>query len=378
MGLPTDEDTVIAWCGESIRQNNYRSAVAVVPVSFSTDPGRTWESAVYQFDRRIGVWERAARNADISEREKTYRIGRLLTEKENGLFVESHLVEFLAIRNYNQLIDDFLSFAGGIEPSDITLEMVPGILENYADLHKWRPVAANRFESFVEPACRLVANEIRKAGDRVFVFSGGNADTEFNLRLGLAIYQWAELSGNTEWAGVGRSLVLSVIGLSDSNGLVPAELAIGGTAPSSGAFTPSAEQTSSAKLYRVLNNSEYLPHAAVTGTSGIWAWTAAESVNVSQNGNQMDIAIRFPVGATHYVMLRNIRPFALLQIYEMNWRRAVDFESYYDSSGWYYFEQEQILVLKINHRSTVENIRIFFTAPRVEPPLPLPEEQGEP
>jgi hypothetical protein len=381
MGLQTDEDTVIAWCGESVRKGSYRSAVSVVPVSFSTDPGRTWESAVYQFDRRIGVWERAARNADISEREKINRIGRLLTEKENRLLVESHLIEFLAVRNYNQQLNDFLSFTGGIEPSDITLEMIPGILENYLDLQKWRSGAANPFESLVDPACRLVVDGLQRKGDQVFVFSGGSANTEFNLRLGLALYKWGEQSGKDEWAGVGRSLVFSVIALNGSSSAIPALLTIGETASSGGAFIPSAEQISSAKLYRVLNDSEYLPHATVTGTSGIWAWTAAESVNVTRNGNQMDIAIRFPVGTTHYVMLRNVPPFALLQIYEMNWRRAVDFESYYDSSGWYYFEQEQILVLKINHRSSVENIRIFFTAPRVEAPPPSPspppEEQGE-
>jgi hypothetical protein len=377
MGLQTDEDTVIAWCGESVRQNNYRSAVAVVPVSFSTDPGRTWESAVYQFDRRIGVWERAARNADISEREKINRIGRLLAEKDNRLLAESYLIEFLAVRNYNRLVDDVLSFAGGLEPSGIILEMVPGILENYLDLQKWRPDAANRFESLMEPACRLVADGLQRKGDQVFVFSEGSASTEFNLRLGIALYKWGEQSGNAEWAGVGRSLAFSVIALSGSASSVPASLTDDETAPASEAFTPSAEQVSSAKLYRVFNDSEYLPHAAATGTGGIWAWTAAESVNVTRSGNQMDIAIRFPIGATHYVMLRNVQPFALLQIYEMNWRRAVDFESYYDSSGWYYFEQEQILVLKINHRSAVENIRIFFTAPRVEAPPPPPEEQGE-
>jgi hypothetical protein len=90
----------------------------------------------------------------------------------------------------------------------------------------------------------------------------------------------------------------------------------------------------------------------------------------------MDIAVRFPVGETHYVMLRNVRPFALLQIYEVNWRRAVDFESYYNSSGWYYFEQERILVLKLNHRSSIENVRIYFTAPRAPEPPPPPVQQN--
>jgi len=95
----------------------------------------------------------------------------------------------------------------------------------------------------------------------------------------------------------------------------------------------------------------------------------------------MDIAIHFPVGTTHYVMLRNIAPFPLLQIYDINWRRASDFESYYNSSGWYYFEQEQVLVIKISHRSNVETIRIFFTVPAVETPPPqeepIPERQEQ-
>jgi hypothetical protein len=76
-------------------------------------------------------------------------------------------------------------------------------------------------------------------------------------------------------------------------------------------------------------------------------------------------------------MLRNVPPFPLLQIYGVNWRRAVDFESYYNSSGWYYFEQERILVLKINHRSTTENIKIYFTVPRSPEPEPPQTQQAQ-
>jgi len=72
-----------------------------------------------------------------------------------------------------------------------------------------------------------------------------------------------------------------------------------------------------------------------------------------------------------------VPPFPLLQIYEVNWRRAVDFESYYNSSGWYYFEQERILVVKINQRSNTENVRIYFTVPRAPEPE-LPQVQPEP
>jgi len=364
MGNQTDEDTVIAWCGEAIRQGNYRTAATIVPVSFSSDPQRTWESAVYQFDRRIGVWERAARAIGVFEREKYNRLSRLLAGKDSDLFTEKHLIEFLAIRDHTDLIDNLLSFAQEQGPSVITMAMVPGILENSLDMNRWRPNMDNPFAPLAEQALQLAANDMYRDGDRVFVFSDGRADIEFNLRLGMAIYRWGEKTGNNEWAGVGRSLALSVISLTNDDGSVPAFLTRGETG------NEAAERISSARLYRVLNDNDHLPHAAVTGANGIWAWTAATGVNISRTDTLMDISIQFPVGETHYVMLYNVPPFPLLQIYEVNWRRAVDFESYYNSSGWYYFEDERTLVIKINQRSNTENVRIYFTVPRAPEPDP--------
>jgi hypothetical protein len=377
MGTQTDEDTVVAWCAEAIRRGVYRTAVSVVPVSFSTDPQRTWESAVYQFDRRIGVWERAARTIGELEREKNNRISRLLAERDIRLFAEEHLIEFLAVRGYNDLIDNLLSLAGEIDPAVMSLEMAAGILENCSDLDKWRPLLNNPFAPFIERAFQLAADNLYRADDQIFVFDDGRANIEFNMRLGLAINKWAEKSGNSDWAGVGRSLIYSVISLCDDTGLVPALMVTVGTASSTenGSFSPSGGRINSAKVYRLLGDNEYLPHATASGTSGIWAWTISTSVNVTRSDTQMDISVRFPVGETHYVMLRNVQPFALLQIYEMNWRRAVDFESYYNSSGWYYFEQERILVIKLSHRSNVENVKIYFTAPRVPEPAPPQEQQ---
>jgi hypothetical protein len=376
MGLEIDEDIVIAWCSEAIQRGNYRTAASIVPVSFSSDPRRTWTSSVYQFDRKIGVWESFTETIISSDREKFNLISRLLAEKKNDVFIENHLVEFLAIRNYNDLINNLLSFARELDPSAVTLEMGPGILESSLDMNRWRPDAGDPFAPLVEQVIQLAANDMHRDGDRVFVFSNGRADIELNLRLGTAIYQWGEKTGNNIWAELGRSLVLSVISLDDVNGFIPAFLTMGETGGETG------RRVSSAKLYRLLGNNEHLPHATITGADGIWAWTAASSVNIVRNDTMMDIFVRFPVGETHYVMFRNVPPFALLQIYGMNWRRAYDFESYYNSSGWYYFEQERILVIKLNHRSTTENVSIYFTVPRTaepeqEQPQQNPTEQYE-
>ena len=367
-----DEDTVIAWCTEALRRGVYNTAPAVIPLSFSADPGRTWESAVYQFDRRIGTWERGVRTVIALEREKNARISRMIQERDAGVFSENRLFEYLSIRNLNQLTGEALSFAAGLAPSDVTLEIIPGIFESRIDTDRLRQGAANPFESLAQRASVLAAGGLRRDGDRVFVFSNDSADIEFNVRLGRALEEWAGKTGNENWARMGRSLVLSAIASAAGDGSIPRSVTIG----PDDEFVFSRDSISSARMYRLLGLGEYSPRWVATGIDGIWAYTAASSLTITRDDRQMVISARFPPGETHQFMLTNIRPFPLLQIHDMNWRRAASFESYYDSSGWNYFEQDQVLVLKIRHRTAAEQVRILFTvqAAATPPPSPTPQQ----
>jgi hypothetical protein len=73
----------------------------------------------------------------------------------------------------------------------------------------------------------------------------------------------------------------------------------------------------------------------------------------------LDIAAEFPVGETHYLLIRGVRPFAKLQLYGIDFRTDPRFERY-DSSGWAYSPSEQALLVKMKHKSPAEHIRIFF------------------
>jgi hypothetical protein len=361
MPAQVNEDRVIAWCAEAVRQGNYRNATSVIPAGFSTSPGRTWESAVYQFDRRIGNWGTAVRAIVSQEREKNNRITQQLAANDMGIFEEKQLIEYLTIRNNNALIEEILSFARDIDQEFLTINTSPGILEAYADMNKWYPDAVNPFEKLSDYILELVSDGLHGTGDSVFIFTNDLADIIFNLRLGIALHNWGEISNNTDWAGVGRSIILSVISLGSEDGSVPVSLTIGGN----NEYLASADRINSARLYRSLNENVHLPHASVTGINNIWAWTAASAVRITQNDRLMDINVSFPAGAVHYMMLRNIRPFYQLQIHDTNWRSAPDFESY-NASGWYYFENDRILIIKIMHRLNTERLRIIFS------PLPLP------
>jgi hypothetical protein len=201
-------------------------------------------------------------------------------------------------------------------------------------------------------------------GGWVFVYNEGVDDPEFNLRLGKAILVYAEATQNNLWAGIGRSLILSAISTAGEND-----------------ESPSAELTS-ARLYRILCPLDTYPRALEINTQsgGVWAWTTAQAVSASQQGDTLDINVTFPVGETHYMLITGIRTFSRVQLYGIDFRTDTQFERY-DSSGWSYSTQEQILLVKMKHRNPEETIRIIFReasrpAPVVAPP-PVVEERQE-
>jgi hypothetical protein len=350
-----DEDMVVSYGGEALRRGNYKAAVSAVPQAFLDGPARTFESSVY-----LGNMTAALESFTTIERERISRLSRLINEKSHDFIREPHVFEYLGFRGYGNFIDDGVELIRSIDPATLALEFTPGIFEGYPEIKQFRPHGDNPFERLIDQACFVVSENIRKSADetQVFIFRNGNADIEFNLRLGKALLTWAEDAGNNSWAAVGRSIVLSVLSLSDGSGTGPAGLSLSEDG-SIGELQGS--RVSSARLYRILAPGEYSPRAAGIGSAvnGIWTWTAASSVTAAQENNVLDIAVNFPQGETHYMMIRGVRPFTTLQLYNIDYRTDPQFERY-DSSGWVYSSQNQILVLKMKHRSQTEHVKIFY------------------
>jgi hypothetical protein len=347
-----DEDTVMAYGGEAARRGNYRAALAAVPPAFLNGSGRTYASSVY-----LGRMDTALSSFINAERERIGRLSRMINERNLDFLKEPRVFEALAVRGYRNFIEDGAELVRSVDPATLSLDLSPGILEGLADYRQRRLRGDNPFDRLADQACYLVSEYIRRdpRQDRVFVFLDGAADVEFNLRLGAALERWA---GDGDWAAIGRSLILSVLSLTDSAGTAPREILM----DDAGELREGEDgRITAARLYRILAPGEYYPRAVGIGAgiNGIWAWTAASSVTVTQDGPVLDIAVSFPVGETHYMMIRGIRPFTKLQLYQIDYRTDPRFERY-DSSGWVYAAGDQILVLKMKHRATVEHIRIFY------------------
>lgn len=358
-----DEDTVIAYFGESIQRGGYRAALASLSPDFIFGGHRTWESSVY-----LGGMEQARAGFIAAEREKINRISRLISAKSIDLLAENHAIEFLSVRGMVSMVDEAAAYIRGMETTTLEPSQCPGVFQGHAEFSRWRPGASNPFDRLLEQAIRVVSGDIRREADLVFFFqdspdadsgegeappADGVVPVEFNLRLGKAIVDWAEKTGNADWAGLGRSVILSVLSLGDNTGAVPATLGNAGDLAES--------RISAARLYRILTPREYTPHAAAAGSgvSGIWVWTGAAAVSAVQESNVLDIAVTFPIGETHYMMIQGVRSFSNIMLYNINYPTDPRFERY-DSSGWVYFPEDQILALKMKHRLAEEHIRIVY------------------
>jgi hypothetical protein len=366
IGSRNDEDMVIAYGGESVRRGAYKTAVSAMPSAFREGSRRTYESSVY-----LGGMRQALQSFITLEREKANRLSRQINEKSPDFLKEPQVFEYLALRSQTGLFEDGAELVRSLDPSELNSDLALGVFEGWLDLNQYRGRGDNPFDRLIDQAVRSISEGVRRVdeirgpqgdetaetGSWVLVFRGDSADTEYNLRLGRALIRWADAAGRDDWAGLGRSLVVSALSLTGEAGAAPQSLQIA----ADGRIRESAPRISGARLHRLLRPGDYYPRPALIryGTNGIWAWTAASALSAVQANEVLDIAVSFPAGETHFMMIRGIRPFTKIQLYDMDFRTDPEFERY-DSSGWVYSAQEQILALKMKHRAAVEHIRIFY------------------
>ncbi|MCL2243327.1 MAG: hypothetical protein FWC03_07980 [Treponema sp.] len=337
--LLQNELEIAAFLAESLRRGSYTASVAAIPRDFISSSRHGYRSSGY-----LGGMTTAYRVFNAAEQDKINLITRLTRERSLDILKEEKVLDYLLIRNNTSLSNNVLESINNISPEQIALEHCPGILEIYNDIKRWRIPVINSaellYESLIEQIILLVSENLYRDADNDLVYvhndehSGYVITPEYNLRLGKAIINWAELVRNTEWRAIGRSLVLSsLVNNSVGNG----------------------------NLYNMVNTGNYYPKAMSLTDNGMWTWTVSSSVRVSNTGGNMNLEISFPQNMSHFLIIRGLPPFLRIQIHGQDWRTDSQFERY-DSSGWVYYSQDQTLILKMRHRTTVESVRVFYRA----------------
>ncbi|MDR0997551.1 MAG: hypothetical protein LBL70_00665 [Treponema sp.] len=366
-----EEDLAIAFLGEAVERGSYQSAKALVPSAFLSGNRRGYGSSLY-----LGGAAQTYPALSTAGRERLNRLSRLIGERSPAILEEEHAFEYIALQGPSDLMSRAVEMVRNIDPAGLSPELAAGVFEGSSDMKRYRPWEEDPFGNLLKQAFLLVSAELGRVSGPwnsdqglALVFQDGIGNTESNLRLGKALTVWAEETGDEAWAALGRSLILSVLALTDQEGTVPARVSLAG----SGAIEEGTDRLDSYRIYRILQPGEYYPRIAPLGIDSIWAWTSSPSVSAVRENGVLDVSVSFPAGETHYLMLWGIQPFVRMQIHSMDWRSDPRYETY-DSSGWVYYPRDQLLALKLKHRTQVEHIRIYSSQPSPAvseaPPLP--------
>ncbi|MCL2265296.1 MAG: hypothetical protein FWC22_04560 [Treponema sp.] len=339
-----NEDDIIAYLAGSLVRGNYLTAVQNIPRNFTNSARQSFRSSVY-----VGGMTNAYRSFTSLENEKVNLITRLTRERSLDVLLEEDILNYLFVRSNINLANEVINIINNAAPDMLTADHCPGLLEAFNDVMRWRPAAGNLIDHLTEQMLILISDNLNRdvENDTVFASNHEGINIEYSARLGEALVYWAEATQNAEWAAIGRSLVLSAVSTGNAG-----------------------------RLHNIFMPSDYYPKAVLLSNEGLWAWTISQSVRASYADSNLTLSVNFPVSMTHHLIIRGVSPFLRVEIHNLNWRTDSQFERY-DSSGWVYYSEEQILVLKLRHRTAVENVRIIYReAPPPPPPAPAAEDES--
>jgi len=338
-----NEDDIIAYLSQTLQRGTYAAAVTKLSNSFLNSPRHTYKSAAF-----VGNMINSYSTFITAENDRMNNVTRLIRAKSLDILKEEHILDYLFTRSSLTLANEVIDIINNANNSALISEHCPGLLEVYFDMKRWRPGGSDPIEHLTEQMLVLISENMNRdtENDAVYASSSESNNFEYSLRLGKALFFWADATNNTEWAAIGRSLVISAI-----------------TSGNAG------------RLYNILNPGDYYPRATWLTDAGHWAWTVSPNIRATDaGGGNINLSVAFPTGSSHHIIIRGVRPFLRIQIHGMDWRSDPQFEIY-DSSGWIYYPDNQVLVLKLRHRSSMEYVRLIYRETAPPPPAEAAESE---
>ena len=196
----------------------------------------------------------------------------------------------------------------------------------------------------------------------------GSIDMRINIAVADLLMEESKWNNDSQYQGIGRQMMLSMLDYADANGSVPSKILFEGEGEviREGRIAPET-------LYpTVIAPPAYPRHVSLAAElgPGSWAITGAERFTVRGTPRETTITMDFPADSIHHFAIKGIKKFQVLYMRGIKWNGDPAFQRYH--SGWNYDEANETLYVKIRHRSTTETIRILHYDPEAGSPAPSP------
>ncbi len=350
-----DEASFIAYEAEAMRRNRTQEAAALVIVVRTAHPDKvSWKSV--PFAGRTMASMAAFEESNLAE---VKAAERLVQARASTLFYTKGIIPTLFDRAPYSLAQEAIALARVSDFSKADVIQVIALLEAFLDSGKYLAASENPFVKAVDLVDKVLAPSIQKAEGGFFLQTSpdGSCDTLIGLSAGTALIKLARAVDKPIYEGIGQSLVTSLLKLATDDGSMPASVSVANSI-----VTGSRDRIPAAAAYPFIGESPYYPHAvsfyAQLGP-GAWAWTCTPSLSLESTASGTFFTAQYPVGFSHYIAMYGVKPFIKIQLYELDYNMDAGFENY-NASGYFYKKAAGALYLKMRHKSTEEDIRLFY------------------
>jgi hypothetical protein len=348
------EKALAAYLAESLARGVYSDALARARGAKDKWPDKLgYLSAPY-----LGGLVPKMKAFEASDLAEAKRLAQLVADKSPMILEKEGLLWFLIDRSPSSLAQDALRYLAGLDPAKLTVRQAIGLLGCVADSKSLLKDEGNPLRNQGAVADRLVA-AVRKSQNGYFLITedDGSTDLRLSLLAGVDLVAYGTASSKPALIGAGQSLVEGVLGLADAQGFEPSRVLVasGALAQRNGTILPE-------DIYPIVADNSYYPHEtsfALDISPGIWAWTCTPSLTVQATSSRYLFLATFPAGRSHYLSFYGIRPFANIQLYDIDYNPDNDFESY-DASGYLYNKSANALYMKMKHKKDAEDIKLSF------------------
>jgi hypothetical protein len=246
------------------------------------------------------------------------------------------------------------------------IKTAAGMLHFYSETGKQLPERLSQFSSLLSVTETSIMPSIRVIADKLFLVAGDDtADIYLSLKTGLLLRSMPDDEKGRNAPALGRELISSALSLSDDNGFLPMTVF---EDPEGGLITEGG--IAPEKVYPLLSDNTYYPsedYFIFESGEKMSVINQADNFNIEKTGYGFKLNFDFPAGQIHTFAVRNMKPFAQMNLLGYIWNADSRFLQYF--SGWWYDRGNETLYIKIRHRTENEEILIY-----TERPLPAPQE----
>lgn len=333
-----NENFVAAYIAELASQKKYNEGLANIPASFIDSTKRTYFTAPY-----FNTLSRMNQTLVMENEHISYSMEYSIDRNVLDVFELDRFPSFLLQQSPSN-ITTILSLPASLDDFEPTIAQATGILDAYTSLFSLQPASAALLEPILAHCIEVIESSSILSGSSLSLVEGtATLDTILSVKTGRTLLDYGKITSREDLQAGGTLLIVSAL---QNN--------------------PTLDSNTMASIYPyVAENNPYYPHGDVIAYENgnpVWAWNISTTLKYSKDpSGNVSIDIEFPVNEVHHMIINGIEPFSSIEIYGLIYGSDPRFETW-DSPGYVYFAETKTLLLKYRQRTTVERLRIFYTA----------------